>query len=340
MRSPFGQVENAVSNFDDYERKVVEIAMRRHAQPDSLFSTRIGSLFNQAMQRVVQPEADAPAPALVQPVPARQALQLTRHPLSAASRFSVQPSGLALPADAAAHFEHLSGHLLGRHQAHPGFWAFLPDEQLQACGLDAPALENLVLSQGTQHEWLMFNPYGDVTAFHRNPFLLAEQAAPGVLAAGQAFADALKLGVRLADWVSCSDSFLLGLNFVAKRRVWLDWLELADRLLRSQDPRVAEHRDALYALSGNFILMANAPAAHAVDPFTLKALGQVCDTLLEQAMACDGLKASHVRSGHARYLAQHLDKLAPFITANVRAARHRRARKRSTFMPCSGTPKR
>ena len=49
-------------------------------------------------------------------------------------------------------------------------------------------------------------------------------------AAAQAFADGLKLDVRMADWVSCSDSFLLGLNMVAKRRIWLDWLEMADKL--------------------------------------------------------------------------------------------------------------
>ncbi len=123
--------------------------------------------------------------------------------------------------------------------------------------------------------------------------------------AAQAFADGLKLDVRMADWVSCSDSFLLGLNIVAKRRVWLDWLEMADKLLRSQDPRVAAHRAVLYALSGNFILMANAPAVHAVDPFMLATWGTPMPDLLEHAMACDALKASHLRSGHARYLAEH-----------------------------------
>ena len=151
----------------------------------------------------------------------------------------------------------------------------------------------------------MFNPFWDVSAFHLNPFLLADQAEPGLLAAAQAFADTLQLGVQLKHWVSCSDSFLLGLNFVAKRRVWLDWLELADKLLRSQDPRVVAHRDVLYALSGNFILMANAPAMHALDPFTLPSLAKDPSGLLEQAMACDALKASHVRSGHARCLTQH-----------------------------------
>ena len=300
-----GQIDNAVSNFDDYERKVVEIALRRHAQPDRMFSTRVGSLINQAIQGVVQPESDGVAPALVQAVPARPALQLTRHHLGEPARWERHACGLSLPVDAAAHFEQISGHLLGRQQAHAGFWGFMPDAQLQACGLGAAALDNLVLSQGAQHDWLMFNPYWDVSAFHLNPFFLADELAPGVLAAAQAFADAQSLGVRLERWVSCSDSFLLGLNFVAKRRVWLDWLELADKLLRSADPLVAAHRDVLYALSGNFILMAHAPKLYAVDPFTLSALGNATEDLLEQAVVCDGLKASHVRSGHARYLEQH-----------------------------------
>lgn len=300
-----GEVENAVSSFEDYERKVVEIALRRHAQPDRMFSTGVGSLFNQAMRRVVHPEPDLPVSGAAERVPARHALQLTRHHLSEEARVGVTASGLMLPADADAHFEQVRAHLLGRQPAHAGFWAFLPDAQLQTCGLDAATLENLVLSQGLRHDMLMFNPFWDVSAFHLNAFLLAEQATPGVLAAAQAFADALGLGVSLKQWVSCSDSFLLGLNFVAKRRVWLDWLELADKLLRSEDPRVVGHRDVLYALSGNFITMVNAPSVHALDPFTLPALAENSSAVLEQAMACDALKASHVRSGHERCLAQH-----------------------------------
>jgi predicted O-linked N-acetylglucosamine transferase (SPINDLY family) len=300
-----GEVENAVSTFEDYERKVVEIALRRHAQPDRMFSTRVGSLFNQAMQRVVQPEFAALTPSLAENLPQRHALQLTRHYLGQEAHVGIHPSGLMVPDNVDAHFEQLRAHLLGRQHVHAGFWAFLPDAQLQTCGLDAAALENLVLLQGPRHEWLMFNPFWDVSAFHLNPFLLAEQSVPGVLDAAQVFADTLQLGVQLNHWVCCSDSFLLGLNFVAKRRIWLDWLELADKLLRSQNPLVVEHRDILYALSGNFIMMSDTPAMHAVDPFSLPALGGGASNLLEQAMACDALKASHVRSGHERCLAQH-----------------------------------
>ena len=311
-----GEVENAVNSFEDYERKVVEIALRRHAQPDRMFSTRVGSLFNQAMQRVVHPEPEVPASGHVQRVPARHALQLTRHHLSEEVHAGVSASfGVMVPANVDAHFEQLRVHLLGRQQAHGGFWAFLPDAQLQACGLTPATLENLVLSQGPSHDVLMFNPFWDVSAFHLNPFLLAEQAVPGVLDAAQALADTLQSGVQLRHHVSCSDSFLLGLNFVAKRRIWLDWLELADKLLRSQDPRVVEHRDILYALSGNFILLMNAASVHAVDPFTLPALAQEASALLEQAMACDALKASHVRSGHERCLAQHAKLSALALTS-------------------------
>jgi hypothetical protein len=65
----------------------------------------------------------------------------------------------------------------------------------------------------------------------------------------------------------------------------------------------------LYALSGNFILMANAPTVHALDPFDLPALGAPEQGLLDQAVACDALKASHLRSHQVRYLTQ-FDRLA------------------------------
>lgn len=300
-----GEIDNAVGSFEDYERKVVEIALRRHAQPARMFSTRVGSLMNQALQRVVQPEPEVLAQEHIQPQSSRHALQLTRHPLDESVRVGVSASGLMVPAQVNRHFEQVRGHLLAHPQPHSGFWAFLPDAQLLRCGLDSASLENLVLSKGPQHEVLMFNPFWDTSAFHLNPFVLAEQAEPGVLEAAQAFVDALKLDVRVAHWVSCSDTFLMGLNFVAKRRVWLDWLEMADKLLRSTHPQVAAHRDVLYALSGNFVLMAQAPALHAVDPFNLPALGTTTQELLEQATACDALKASHLRSQQARYLTQH-----------------------------------
>ncbi|MEY3637596.1 MAG: Photosystem assembly protein Ycf3 [Pseudomonadota bacterium] len=299
-----GEVENAVNTFEDYERKVVEIALRRHAQPARMFSTRVGSLMNQALQRLVQVEPEAAVAVDAQAASARPALQLTRHPLGDAARVSVHSSGLMVPAQVDIHFEQVRGHLLGQQQSHAGFWAFLPDAQLTTCGLDSASLENLLLSQGPHHDMLMFNPFWDTSAFHLNPFLLADLVEPGVLVAAQAFVDTLKIDVRLDHWVSCSDTFLLGLNFVAKRRVWLDWLEMVDKLLRCNDPRVLAHRDVLYALSGNFVLMANAPSVHALDPFDLPSLGSLAPGLLDQAVACDALKASHLRSHQARYLTQ------------------------------------
>ena len=300
-----GEVENAVETFEDYERKVVEIALRRHAQPDRGFSTRVGSLFNQAMQRVVQPEAEISLFEQSQRVPVRQALQLTRHHLTQPAWVMEHACGLMMPGDSSTHFDQVRRHLLGRQQVHSGFWAFLSDAELQARGLSAAALENLVLSKGNDHDMLMFNPFWDVSAFHRNPFLLAEQLRPGSLEAAQAFADTLRLDIRLVDWVCCSDHFLLGMNFVAKRRIWLDWLELTDRLMSSQDPRIVSYRDVLYALSGNFMVLLGKLSVYAVDPFALPALTNPSTDLLEQAMACDALKASHMRSGHERYLTQH-----------------------------------
>lgn len=299
-----GEVDNAVSTFEEYERKVVEIALRRHAQPDRMFSTRLGSLFNQAMQGLVQPEPEQ-LPVLSGTVVTRQALQLTRHTLKDEARGGGAIAGIVMRSDMNVHFQQLRAHLLGRQSVHAGYWGFMRDDDLNTCGVSGPALENLVLSQGHDRDMLMFNPFWDVTAFHLNPFLLAEEGSPGVLAAAQAFADALHLDVRMASWVSCSDTFLLDLNFVAKRRIWLDWLEMADKLLRSTDTRVVPHRQMLYMLSGNFLLMANAPSVYAVDPFTLPALSASPEGVLESAMVSNALKASYLRSGHDRYLEQH-----------------------------------
>ena len=299
-----GEVENAVSTFEDYERKVVEIALRRHAQPDRIFSTRVGSLFNQALQGLVKPEPEASLVSSVAVV-TRPSLQLTRHKLMDEARAGATIAGFTVRSDADLHFQQVRALLLGRQPIHAGYWGFMRDEDLTTCGVSGPELENLVLSQGNDRDVLMFNPFWDVTAFHLNPFFLAEKVSTGVLEAAQTFTDSLHLDVRLRNWVSCSDTFLLDLNFVAKRRIWLDWLEMADRLLRSKNPKVMKHRQMLYMLSGNFLLMTNKLTVHAVDPFTLPALILHPEEMLESAVACDALKASYLRSGHNRYLEQH-----------------------------------
>lgn len=312
-----GEVHNATATFEDYERKVVEIALRCHARPDRVFSMRMGPLLNQALHRVAHPEPEPLATTNATPV--QDSLHLSHLRLDARAISRIHPGGCAVPADSTQHFEQLRAHLLGRPGGHTGFLSFLQEDELRTCGLSFVALENHVLSHAPGRDMLLFNPFWDVTAFHLNPFVLADKHECGVLEAAQRFAKSLYLDVDLSSWASCSDTFLLGLHFVARRKVWLDWLEMADRLLRSQDAMVAAHRDTLYALSGNFILLSNAPAVHTLDPFTLPAMGETAqDKWLDAAMCCDAMKASYARSGHQRYLDQ-FHKLAngghPLLTA-------------------------
>lgn len=304
-----GEVNNATATFEDYERKVVEIALRCQAPPDRVFSLRMGPLLNQALHGVAHPEPE-PQSLTIATLPS-ESLHLSHLRLDPETISRVHHSGCAVPADTARHFEQLRSHLLGRISGHTGFLSFLQEEELRNCGLTFGELENHVLSHASGRHMLMFNPFWDVSAFHLNPFVLADKHESGLLEAAQSFANSLSIDVDLSRWVSCSDTFLLGLHFVARRKVWLDWLEMADRLLRSQDAMVLAHRDTLYALSGNFILLSQAtPVVHALDSFTLPALGQQeGDHWLELATGCDALKASYTRSGHQRYL-QQFEKLA------------------------------
>jgi predicted O-linked N-acetylglucosamine transferase (SPINDLY family) len=302
-----GDADHAVGDFEAYERKVVEIALRRQVRHDRRAFGRVSPMLNQALAR-----ACATAPASMNLTKTNGSamgpvgVQLVLHPLQSGANGDRAGSLVEPFLDSATHLRQIRDYLLNRSMDEHSLYGFYVPEMLKCTGLSERDLENFALQAGADIDMLVFSPYWDLASLSLNPFLLAEARSPGIARAAQRLADTAGLKVQVANWVSCADASMLGLFFIARRKVWMDWLELADRLLMQEDDAIRPHLPLLYVLLGNFLLMQNRYKFKAFDTFSLCAYMPSEEPRKGHALICDALKASYQKTNHRRYLDEFL----------------------------------
>lgn len=314
-----GQDDLAVSSFEAYEDKVVEMALRRQARPDRKFSARTGSMFNQAMERVLRLHHDPGAyeAGVTSAAPGartesmrstdRPMLSLLLHPLDLTVQ-GMRPAGSVLDAllpDCGAHLEQVRHFLLNRPLCEAGLHGFFTEGGLMKIGLGPQHLENAVLQNGVETDILLLSPWWDLSAFSLNPFLLAEARHPGVAAAAQQFADEMGIKMSVKTWAACTETSVQGMHFIARRRVWMRWLELADRLLSHVSPQIRRHRDVLYPLLGNLLVLDGRYQVNALGGFAQMPWDPNSEPQRQRALTCNALKGAYARTGNRAYLEQY-----------------------------------
>lgn len=315
-----GQEDLTVPSFAAYEDKVVEIALRRQARPDRRFATRVGSMFNQAMERVLRIHHDPVAHEGGQTVATpgtstqkirsttRPSLSLFLHPLDLQTQRG-QPARSVIdqePPDGRTHLQHVRHYLLNRPLGEDGLYGFFTDEGLAQIGLNHRHLENAVLQHGPDTDILLCSPWWDLSALSLNPFLLAEVRHPGIAAAAQQLVHELGLEKTLAAWAACTESSLQGLHFVARRRVWLRWIEMADRLVNHASPIIQSHRDTLYQLLGNLLIIDGRYQVDALGAFSQPPWDPTAESQRRRALTCNALKGVYARTGDRAYLDEYV----------------------------------
>jgi len=314
-----GVEDLAVDSFEAYEDKVLEIALRRQARPDRQFASRSGSMFNQAMERILRSvDGSTQPPASDGPVDApgarpeqrrstvRPSISLQLHPLDPPG--TQDGAGSALDADctgAMSHLDQMRHYLLNRPVVDDGLLGFYTDEGLKRLGLSHRDLENAVLRNGPGLDLLGFSPWWDLGAFSLNPFQLARARHPGVLDAAQRFATEIGLGVDLRTWSAPTDTCLHGVHFAARRKVWMRWLEFAHRLMHHEDAEIAAHREVIYRLLGNFLMLDERLRVRVIDAFLLKPWDPTADEQRRLALTCNALKGAFNRTGQRSYLDEY-----------------------------------
>jgi hypothetical protein len=315
-----GQEDLAVSSFEAYEDKVVEIALRRLARPDRRFAARVGSMFNQAMERVLRihfdPASQESAEAVAVPGTSNQKISTTNR--SAVSLFlhaldllteTGQLTGTVIDRevpDAHTHLQHLRHYLLNRPLGEDGLYGFFTDQGLAQIGLNHRHLENAVLQHGSDTDILICSPWWDLSAWSLNPFLLAEARHPGIAEAAQQLIQELGFEQTLPAWAACAESSLQGLHFVARRSVWLRWIEVADRLMNHQSPIIQSHRNTLYQLLGNLLILDGRYRVNTLGAFFQPPWDPTAESQRRRALTCNALKGVYAQVGDRAYLDEYI----------------------------------
>lgn len=202
---------------------------------------------------------------------------------------------------------HLLQHTLDEHS----FYGFLPPDFERATGLQVHALAELVRANARCD--VLGLDAGWQASMFLNPFVQAEAWQPGLLAAAQQLADAMGLGLDLAVQPMHAGQSVLGSLFLARRRFWLRWLELGERLAGLALPPalevlLQERLGCLLVLQGGWRLHCPLALAPQAVP---AALADVQD----EAVMADALKQQFAQSAQARCLQLFEDLSRRVLTA-------------------------
>ena len=152
----------------------------------------------------------------------------------------------------------------------------------------------------------MCSPWWDLSALSLNPFLLAEARHPGAAAAAQQLLHEVGLDKMLSTWGACTESSLQGLHFVARPRVWLRWIEIADRLMNHAHPGIQKHCNVVYQLLGNLLVIDGRFRVKAIDAFSQPPWDPTAQSQRRLALTCNALKGIYSQTDNRDYLDEYV----------------------------------
>lgn len=311
----------AVSQLADYEDKVVEVRLQRAQCLRTYGEQVIDCDINAALAQLPVP-ANPSTPQPEHPTPlALHALHMAYSAETRASRpehFELLDNTLN-PRPDWREFWPMRQYLLTHHLEGDAFYGFFSPRFGEKTGLQHADMRAFVDQHGAGHDVLGFSPFWDLNALFVNPFEQGELFHTGLLAATQAFCAHAGLDVDVSQLVMHGDNTILCNYFVARRAVWIAWLELAEKLHDAAETPGTELYDLLnapthYAGQGltikvfvqerliSLLLASRAFKARSWDMFTLSPSATPLNQYRDQAVQANALKALYAQTGHPVYL--------------------------------------
>ena len=255
LMSALNSASNATRTYAEYEDKVVELAIKNKAgkmhvalpQGEPL---RIGQALAQLRQPLSQASAEPS-----QAAPVRPGVQLFQICYSEETRQSI-PAGFAeldnLDNERPdwREFWPMRNYLMNHALEENVFYGFFSPRFTYKTGLDIEKIREFAHQHGADHEVLIFSPFWDLNSLFINSFEQGEFFHPGLMACSQQFLQAVGKDLRLSELVMHGDNTAFCNYFIAKKRFWLHWLELGEKLYQSAE---AEGTVLGHALNQNTI---------------------------------------------------------------------------------------
>jgi hypothetical protein len=199
------------------------------------------------------------------------------------------------------------------------FYCFLSPRFTYKTGLDFEKIRNFVHQHGRENDVLIFSPFWDLNSFFLNPFSQGEFFHPGLLESMQKFSDHAGLKLELNSVVMHTDNTAFCNYFIAKKKFWLHWLELGEKLFQvveSGEGDVAESlkKNTLYSKEYlphkifvqerlvNLVLAQPGFKSKAFNVFDMPGSVTPLNQFMPQAVIANAFKLAHVQLGAQEYL--------------------------------------
>ncbi len=319
----------AVSTQQDYEDKVLEIYLKKKAGSWSL-DYRCETVFSPlpALKQVMDPEVLPELSAATEPM-AKSAPRVSLHHIAYSSETLAQVPAQFLPLDNRANvrpdwreYWPMRNHLLQHTLEDDVFYGFFSPRFSHKTGLDHEKIRDFVHQHGEQHDVLIFSPFWDLCSFFINPFQQGEFFHPGLLDCIQSFADHAGLKLDAAEHVMHSDNTVFCNYFIAKKKFWLRWLELGEKLFNAAESGegplakllLSETRYSEQFLPQkifvqerlvNLVLASGEFRSKAIDMYALPGSVTPLNRFMPQAVEANALKFGCAQMGQLTYLAAY-----------------------------------
>jgi predicted O-linked N-acetylglucosamine transferase (SPINDLY family) len=313
----------ATRSFADYEDKVLELSLKKQAgRLTTAFASATGFAIEPALQQML---ADPYAPATPQPGSHEPALQLKLFQIcySKETRENIPAQFMALDnlsneKPEWREYWPIRNYLMNHTLQDDAFYGFLSPRFTYKTGLDFEKIRDFTHRHGQDHDVLIFSPFWDLNSFFLNSFVQGDFFHPGLLQTAQAFSDAAGLNHKLAELVMHSDNTAYCNYFIAKKKFWLRWLELGEKLFnaaeQSNDALAQSlNQDTIYSDEKlpkkifiqerlvNLVLAENTFKSKAWNMFTMPGSITPLNQFLPQAVSANALKLAHAQLGEPIY---------------------------------------
>ena len=316
--------EMATRDISDYEDKVLEIYLKNKAgAPRARYhveeSINLDNALAQIISNIVLPE-----PVVKQDLKVKPKLKLHQICYSNETKQNIPAQFLALenlhnPRPDWREYWPIREFLLNHTLEEDTFYGFFSPRFTYKTGLDFEKIRNFVHQHGKENDVLIFSPFWDLNSFFQNPFLQGDFFHPGLMESAQLFADYSELNLDLSKIVMHADNTAFCNYFIAKKKFWLHWLELGEKLFQvaeSNEGAVAKslQQNSLYSeellphkifVQERLVNLVLAPSnfkSKAFNVFNMPGSVTPLNQFMPQAVIANALKYAHVQLGEQQYL--------------------------------------
>ncbi len=255
LLSALNSASNATRTYSEYEDKVLELSIKKKAGKLPVVLPPGEALkIGQALANLCHPVPRTDA-VCASPVYTRPEVQLFQICYAEESLLSV-PAGFGVLDNLSnqrpdwREFWPMRNYLMNHALEDDVFYGFFSPRFSYKTVLDFEKISEFALQHGADNDVLIFSPFWDLNSFFLNSFEQGDFFHPGLMACSQQFLQAVGHDVRLSELVMHGDNTAFCNYFIAKKKFWLHWLELGEKLFQSAE---THGTDLAHVLNQNMI---------------------------------------------------------------------------------------